>query len=254
MTGAQTEAAKNEAEWMRQALQAELGNVHIVLEQKDASLAQQKMEFSESNERLHTQLSNLQSQLVERQQLLEAKDEELRQALAEVARLEERIIQVESLHNQVQASAASEVERMRQESQSERDALQTSLREKDQALQQHQAVIARLEANLDGHTQDLRNQLAQKQEALDRRDQEFQRVGSETDLLRERIAQLESTADDARRTAAEEAMQIRSQFQSELAVLQERLQEKELALAESQAFHRESEGRLQARCTSSKSK
>ena len=125
LTGAQTEAAKNEAEWMRQALQAELGNVHIVLEQKDATLAQQKTEFSESSERLHTQLSNLQNQLAERQQLLEAKDGELRQALAEMAGLEERLIQVESLHNQVQATAACEVERMRQESQSERDTLQT---------------------------------------------------------------------------------------------------------------------------------
>ena len=215
-----------------------------MLEQKDATLAQQKTEFRESSDRLHTQLSNLQNQLAERQQLLEAKDGELHHARAEIAGLEERIIQVESLRNQVQATAASEVERMRQESQSERDAWQTSLREKDQALQQHQAVIARLETNLNGQIQDLGNQLAQKQEALDGRDQEFQRVGSEAALLRERLAQLESTADDARRTAAEEAMRIRSEFQSELAALQERLKEKELELAESQAFGRETEGRL----------
>ena len=247
LTRAQTEAAKNESESLRQALQTELANVHIVLEQKDATLAQQKTEFRESSDRLHTQLSNLQNQLAERQQLLEAKDGELHHARAEMAGLEERIIQVESLRNQVQATAASEVERMRQESQSERDTWQTSLREKDQALQQHQAVIARLETNLNGQIQDLGNQLAQKQEALDGRDQEFQRVGSEAALLRERLAQLESTADDARRTAAEEAMRIRSEFQSELAALQERLQEKELELAESQAFGRETEGRLQAR-------
>ena len=42
-------------------------------------------------------------------------------------------------------------------------------------------------------------------------------------------------------------MQIRIEFQSELAVLQERLQEKELELAESQAFRQETRGRLQAR-------
>src|SRR6266436_4942115 len=175
LNGTQTEAAKNEAEWMREALQAELGKVRSVLEQKDATLAQQQTALRESSERLNTQLSNLQTQLAERQQLLEAKDGELRHALAKITELEERIIQVESLRNEIQATAASEVEHIRQESQSERDVWQTSLREREETFQQHQAVIARLEANLDGQLQDLRNQVAQKQDALDRRDQEFQR-------------------------------------------------------------------------------
>jgi len=136
---------------MRQTLQAELGNVHIVLEQKEASLAQQETNLRESKERLHTQLSNLQNQLAERQQLLEAKMENCAPCSREIAVLEERIIQLESLHNEVQATAASEVEAHAQESQSEREAWQASLREKEEAVQQHQAVIARLEANLDGN-------------------------------------------------------------------------------------------------------
>ena len=76
------------------------------------------------------------------------------------------------------------------------------LREKEQALQERQAAIAELEANLNGQIQDLRNRLIEKQELLERRDHEFQNLGSETALLRERIAQLES--------AASEAEQIRS--------------------------------------------
>jgi len=113
LTCAQTEVAKNEAEWMRQTLQAELGNVHIVLEQKEASLAQQETNLRESKERLHTQLSNLQNQLAEKTATPGSKRwRNWRHALAEIAVLEERIIQLESLHNEVQATAASEVERI----------------------------------------------------------------------------------------------------------------------------------------------
>jgi chromosome segregation ATPase len=246
LTGTQTEAAKNEAERMREALQADLGKVRSLLEQKDASLAQRQTELRESSEHLNTQLSNLQTQLAERQQLLEVKAGELRHALARTVELEERILQVESLHNEIQATTASEVEHIRRESESERAALLTSLREKEQALQQHQAAIAKFEANFEGQLQDLRNQLAQKQELLEHRDREFQKVQSETALLRERIAQLESTADETRRTAAEDTMRIRSQFQAELATLQARLQEKELELAEGRAQDQEYESRLQA--------
>ena len=246
LTGAQTEEAKNEADRRREALQNELDNVHRALEQKDRSFAQQETEFKESNELLHAQLRNLQNQLTEKQQLLDAKDGDLAHASGRIVGLESRITQLESLHAEAEAAAAAEVARVRHESQSEVVALQTSLREKEQALQQHQAAIAELEVSLNGQIEDLRNQLAQKQELLERRDREFQTIGSETVVLRERIAQLESAAAEAERFGAAEGDRIRAELQAQLATLQGQLKEKELESAASQALVQESEGRLQA--------
>ena len=226
LTSAQTEETKNEADRRREALQNDLDNVHRALEQKDRSFAQQEAEFKESNELLHAQLRNLQSQLTEKQQLLDAKDGDLARAAGQIAGLEERITQLESLHAQAETAAATEVARVRHESQSEAVVLQTSLREKEQALQRHQAAIAELEVSLNGQIQDLRNQLTQKQELLDRRDQEFQSVDSETVVLRERIVQLESAVAQAGRFAAAEAERIRDELQAELAGLLAQLKEK----------------------------
>ena len=246
LTGAQTEAAQNEAERIHEALRNQLGNAQRALEDKDASLAQREAKFKESSERFHAQLRDLQSQLTEKQQLLDSKDGDLSHAAGQITGLQDRIAQVESLYAQAQAAAATEVERLRQESQSEVAALHTTLREKEQALQQRHAAIAEFEANLNDQLQDLRNQLTQKQERLDRRDQEFQTIGSEAAVLRERIAQLESATSEAGRFAAAEAERIRGELQAELGALQAHLKEKDLELAESQALVRESEGRLQA--------
>ena len=51
LTGAQTEAAQNEAERIHEALRNQLGNAQRALEDKDASLAQREAKFKESSER-----------------------------------------------------------------------------------------------------------------------------------------------------------------------------------------------------------
>ena len=127
LTGAQTEEAKNEADRRREALENELGNAQRVLEQKDRSFAQRETEFKESNELLHAQLHNLQNQLTEKQQLLDAKDGDLAHATGRIVGLESRITQLESLHAEAEAAAAAEVARIRQESRSEVVSLQESL-------------------------------------------------------------------------------------------------------------------------------
>ena len=245
LSGAQTQAAHNEGERTREALQNQLANVQRALEHKEASLAQREAEFKESSERLTAQINDLTNQLAGRQTLLDAKDRDLGRAAGQIAGLEKRIAEAESLHAEVQAAAATEVDGVRREAQSERAALQTSLREKEQALQERQAAIAELEANLNGQIQDLTNRWIESQELLERRDREFQNAGSQTALLRERIAQLESEAYQAEQSAAAEAQQIHAELQEQLAALGAQLKEKEHQLAQSEARVRESEGQLQ---------
>ncbi len=246
LTAIQTEEAKNEAHRRSEALQNELGDVHRALEQRDQTFAQREVEFSQSNEGLQAELHNLQSLLAEKQQLLDAKDGDLGHVAEQVAGLKEHVTQLESLRAEAEAAAATAVERVRQESQFRVTALEAILREKEQALQKRQTEIVEFEANLNGQIQDLRNQLTQKQELLDRRDQDFQTIGSETAVLRNRVAQLESAASEAEMFAAAEIERIRGELQGKLAVLQTQLEEKEHGLAETRLLARESEGRLQA--------
>ena len=246
LTGAQIEAAKNDADRMRAALRNELNNAHTALEQKDTAFAQREREFRESSERLNAQLQILHNQLAETQQLLEAKDRTLSDALIRIAGLEERIGEMESLCCEAQVAATTEVERVRQQSQSELEALRTELRDKQQALQHQHAAVAEFEANLKGQIHDLANQLTETQAWLERRDREFEQLGSEAAFLRERIAQLESAAHEAGRSSGAEAERIRGELQAELVALQGQLNEKEHGLAESQAFMRESESRWQS--------
>src|SRR5262244_1333062 len=230
LTGTQTEEAKNEADRRWEALQNELGNVHRALDQKEALLAEREVEFRESSEDLHTQLLNLQNQLTEKQQQLDSKDVALGHAAGQIAGLEERITQVESIHAEAQAGAAAEVERLRQESQSQIAELQTTLREKERALEQHHAAIAESEANLNGQIQELRNQLIQKQERLERRNQEFESISSEMAALRKRIAQSEFARRQTEMFATTQAEQIREQVKAVVGELDSQLKEKEDAL------------------------
>jgi chromosome segregation ATPase len=239
LNGAQTEAARNEGEKTREALQHRLAEVQRALEDKDASIAQRETQFKESSERLHTQLNDLNNQLAEKQQLLAAKDGDLGRAAGEIAGLEERITQLESLHAKVQAATATEVDRVEREFKAERLALQTSLREKEQALREHEAAVAELKTNLNDQIQDLSNRLIESQQLLEQRDHEFQNVGSQTALLRERITQLEFNAYQADQSAAE--------LQEKLATLEGQLKQKEQQLVHSDTLARESEEQLQIR-------
>ena len=245
LSGAQTETARNEAERVHEDLRNQLANVQRALEHKDASLAQRHAEFKESSEQLKAQFNDLKYQLAEKQQLLEVKDGELDHAAGQIAGLEERLTQLESRRLEVQAATAAELDRVRRESQSEQVALQTRLREKDQALQERQAAMAELEANLNGQIQDLRKGLIEKQELLEQRDLEFQNLGSEKAWLHDRIDQLEAASFEAEQSAAAESERVQAELEAKLAALETQLKEKEHKLTESQAWARESEDQLQ---------
>jgi chromosome segregation ATPase len=246
LAAAQAEAANNESNHLREALQHELSTVHRALEQKDASFEQQQAELKESGERLNAQVRDLQHQLSEKHQLLEARQGDLHQALAEIATQGKHISELEHLGRETQAAAAGEIERIRGEAQSELRASQTLLAEKERAFQEQQAAGAAFAAALDGQIQDLRNQVRQKQELLEQRDRQLETASSETGMLRDRIAQVESIAHEAEPAAAAEVARMRAEFHVQSAALQAQLDEKARALAENQAFVQEIESRLQA--------
>jgi chromosome segregation ATPase len=236
----QAEAEKNEAAGRREILQKELAYLQRALEQRDTSLQEQQAEFRNQNERFNAEVCDLQGQVAEKQRVLEAKDVELRHALADAAGLAERVHQFETSGHEAQAAAAGQAERIRHEAQSEVAALQTKLREREEAFQEQQASNAAFAAHLNGEIENLRNELAQNQQSLEQRKQEIQTAYSETAMLHGRIAHLESAAGAAQK----QAEQVRAEFQAELAAREAELKDKERGLAESHALLRQSEGLL----------
>jgi chromosome segregation ATPase len=236
----QAEAEKNEAGGRHEILQKQLAYLQRALEQSNASLEEQQAKFRKQNERFNAEVCDLQGQVAEKQRVLEAKDAELRHALANTAGLAERVHQFETSGHEAQAAAADQAERIRQEAQSELTALQTKLREREEAFQEQQASSAAFAAHLNGQIENLRNELAQNQQSLEQRKQEIQTAYSETAMLHGRIAHLESGAGEAQKQAA----QVRAEFQAELAAREAELKDKERGLAESHALARQSEGLL----------
>jgi len=202
----------------RESLQIELVTLKEDLERKESALQILQASANEVEDELRLQIADLCAQLAAKAELLENRTTELQNVRTELTALRDRLQELELTRAETEAAKN----------------------------EQHQASIAEIEANLKGQLQDLRNQLTQKQELLDRRDRELETVGSETTLLRERIAELESSAFEAGRSAAAETERVRGELQAELTALQAQLKEKELGLAETQAFGRELEGQLQA--------
>ena len=230
LTGTQTEAAKNEAEWMREALQAELGNVRSILEQKDASLAQQQTALRESSERLNTQLSNLQTQLAEERGLLESQRDDLQSARSEVTALRERVHEIESAKAAAGTSAALEIERFRERYQTELAGQRADLDQRQLALEEHQTKTRFLEETLNAEIYRLKHQLAEQQTLLNRGDAELHEKQSEMSALQEEIARSEFARRQTEMLAATQAQQIRERVKAEVGTLDAQLAEKETAL------------------------
>ena len=230
LTATQTEAAKNDAERMRETLQAELGKVRSLLEQKDASLAQRQTELRESSEHLNTQLSNLQTQLAEERGLLENQRRELQSARSEIAVLQERLHELDSAKASAETSAALDIERFREQYQTELAGLRADLDQRQLALEQHQTKTRFLEEKLNAEAYRLEAQLAEKQNLLNRSDAELQEKQSEISALREEIAQSELARRQTEMLAAVQAEQIREQVKAEVGTLDVQLVEKENAI------------------------
>ena len=230
LTGAQTEKAKDEADRRREALQNELGDVQRALEQKDRSFAQQEAEFKESNELLHAQLRNLQSQLTEERALLENQKREIHSARSEITALRDRVNELESAKAAAETNAFAGIERLREQYQLELTGLRAQLAQSQLVLNERQTTIRALEEELNSEIHRLEAQLAEKQTLLDRGQLELQEKGSEISALREEISQSEFARRQTEMLAATQAEQIRERVKAEVGALDAQLKEKESAL------------------------
>ena len=116
---------------------------------------------------------------------------------SKITGLVERIGQAEVARQQAEATATSEIEQIRRQSQAELAARQLENDQKAETLHQDEARWYSTEQNLRLEINGLRAEVAEKHSLLENRNDELLRVKTELDVLQERIADLESVVRQA---------------------------------------------------------
>src|SRR5262245_21794979 len=211
LTGAQTEAAASEAIKIRETLQAELTSLRAAFEQKDISLQQNQTATRELEKRLNEQLYDLQTELTEKQRLLETRGQEIAEFTAKTIDLQEQITCLELANKQT--------------------------------VKEAKAAAHETEDSLRARIQELEETVAEKAKQLLNAADELESRRSKNALLREDIQQLELTGAQAD-AAASEAIRIRQTLEAELTSLRAAFEQKDVLLQQNQTATRDSEERL----------
>ena len=124
---------------------------------------------------------------------------------------------------QAHATAANEAARAQERFQAELTALQKELKQKELALEAHQAVSHQADQHLRAELKELQARLLTSQRLLEDRKTDLDATRFEAGALRERIAQLESTVRKAQVTAEIEVNRSQEALHTELAALKGQL-------------------------------
>jgi chromosome segregation ATPase len=206
------------------------------LRQKDDALQALQTHATELQNSLNSQLSVLQTQLLEKQRQFENTTGESADLKASVSGLSEQVAQLASAARDAESRGAAEVERVGLEYQAELLDLREELRGKHHALAEKEARATELERRLGTHISDLETELAAKQRLLEQREEALNTANSSAVALQERYTRLETSGRDEQIGAAKEFEHVRRVLEAELAGLRNELQQKDRDLAQRQAF------------------
>jgi chromosome segregation ATPase len=234
--------AAHELEQTRGRFEAEIAGLQNSLAERDRALEEDKAAIAEIERSLKTEILALRSQLEQKQELVEFRDDELRDAHRHLAALQQRVTELESA-NQLAATNGAEVERIRSSFESEVTALQREVATRTRALNELREAVTATELALRGEIQTLQQEQARSRGMIEERENELHSSRAEVAGLRERIGQLEAAAaaDLATRQLGEET---RRSLEAELTSLHSTLAQQEYALKEQQNFFQSVEERL----------
>lgn len=213
LTGAQSEEAVSEGTKIRKTLQAELITLRTAFEQKDLTLQQTHTAATELEQRLNLQLRGLQSQLEEKQGLLEIRSQKIGELTTRINDLQEQIARLKLANKQT--------------------------------VDQNQSAAKTLQDGLCAHIQELEATIAEQAQGLKSRTADLETAQAQTNGLQQRIQQLELTCAKTE-AAASEAVRIRETLQGELVALRTALEQRDSSLQQNQAAASELEERLNA--------
>ena len=235
--------AAQELEQTRVRFEAEFNSLQTALAMRDRALQENETAIAELERSLKTDILTLRSQLEQKQELVEFRDDELRDAQGQLAALQQRIIELESADRSAVANA-EEIERIRRSFDDELTALQREVATREElTIREGQEAVAAVELALHSKIQALQQEHARSLGVIDERENELHSAHAEAVALRERISQLQAAtaADLTTRQIGEET---RHSLEAELKSLHASLAQKEYALKEQQNFLRSVEDRL----------
>ena len=236
------ETGAQELEQTRFRLEAEIADLQIALAGRDRALQENDTTIAQIEHSLKTDIVTLRSQLEQKQELVEFRDDELRDVHGQLAALQQRILELESV-NQSATANAEEIERIRRSFEAELTVLQQQVAARDLVLSERQEAASAVELTLHSKIQALQQEQARDRSVIDERENELRSVGVEMAALRHRIGQLEVAA-GADLTARQFAEETCRGLEAELTSLHATLAQKEYALKEQENFFRSVEDRL----------
>lgn len=185
--------AAHELEQTRVRFEAEIAGLQISLAERDRALEETGTTIAEIERSLKTDILTLRSQHEQKLQLVEFRDDEMRDAHGQLAALQQRIIELESA-NQSAAANAEEIERIRRSFESDLAGLQREVAIRELALTERQEAVIATELALHSEIEAQRQEQARSRSIIDERENELHSFRAEVATLRERISQLEAAA------------------------------------------------------------
>ena len=222
--------AQRELTETRSEFAAELAHLQAALTAKDQALAQAQGMAAQVESTLKTELVMSRSLLEQKQELIEFRDTELREALERIATVEQRANDLADA-NQIAAKQVYTLEITGRVYEQEIDSLRHEIMVREQTLSQRQEAVTAVELALHEKIQRLQQELARGRQQTVERDTELQRLRAGIAGWHESTQQQESLAAEER-TARRHVEEARSRVEAENHELGIRLAEKAQAAAE----------------------
>ncbi len=223
-------SAEGELAQAQSEFAAELDRLQTALTARDQALTEAQSIATQVESTLKTELLMSRSLLEQKQELIEFREGELREALERVATLEQRAHELETAH-QIAVKQAYTLELTGRAYEQEIDSLRHEIMVRERTLSQRQEAVTAVELALHEKIQSLQQELARGRQQIDERDAELQRLGGEIAGLHEvtRRQEVLAAEDRTARRHAEEALTSVEAENHELVI---RLAEKEQEAAE----------------------
>ena len=235
--------AAQELEQTRVRFEAELFSLQATLAMRDRALQENETAIAELERSLKTDILTLRSQLEQKQELVEFRDDELRDAQGQLAALQQRIIELESADRSAVANA-EEIERIRRSFEDQLTALQREVATREElAIRERQEAVTAVELALHNKIEALQQEQARSLGVIDERENQLHSARAEAAELRERISQWEAAA-AADLTARQLGEETRRSLEVELTSFHATLAQTKDALKEQENVFRSTEERL----------
>src|SRR5262245_6057141 len=229
----------------RAGFEAELRTLQTALASQDSDVLNRENAFAEIERSLKTEIVALRSQLEQKQELIEVRDEELRDTHAQMTALQQRMVELETSHDSLVANAAG-IDALHGSLENEIAALRQELALKEKTLSQRQEAVTAAELALHGKIRTLQEELSYSRSAANQGKDAHEAARADAATSRRQPAEQEAVAASADSAAREleEERKRRLELDTELGRLHATLAQTEYALKDQEKFVRAAEARF----------